>query len=129
MLHKNNDSIYILNFWTTWCKPCEKELPNIEKIQQEFKNKKVKVILTSLDFPNNIESKLIPFVKKMNFQSKVIVLDEPDANAWIPKVDTAWSGAIPATLIYNNNKRIFHNIPLTYEELKNEIDQLTTTKN
>ncbi len=128
-LHKNNDSIYIVNFWATWCKPCIKELPGIEKIQQDYSHKKVKVILTSLDFPDKIKSQLIPFIKKMNFQSQVLVLDEPDANAWIPKVDTAWSGAIPATLIYNNQKRIFYNKPLTYEELKKEIEQLTITKN
>ena len=129
LLHKKNDSIYIINFWATWCKPCVKELPGIEKIQQEYSDKKVKVILTSLDFPDKIKSQLIPFIKKMNLKSQVLVLDEPDANAWIPKVDTAWSGAIPASLIYNKNKRIFHNKPLTYEELKNKIDQLITTKN
>ncbi len=33
-----------LNFWATWCKPCEREMPYIEKSYQEFKDKGVKVL-------------------------------------------------------------------------------------
>lgn len=127
-LRKENDSIYIVNFWATWCKPCVKELPEIEQIQKDYADKNVKVILASLDFSNKIESQLIPFVKKMELRSKILVLDEPDANAWIPKVDTTWSGAIPATLVYNRKQRIFFNKPLTYDELQKTIDELIITK-
>src|SRR5690606_6809447 len=49
---KKNDSIYVINFWATWCKPCIKELPAFEKIASEYADKKVKVLLVSLDFPD-----------------------------------------------------------------------------
>lgn len=128
-LHKENDSIYVVNFWATWCKPCLKELPELEQIQNDYRDKKVKVILVSLDFPARIESQLIPFVKDMELRSKVLVLDEPDANAWIPKVDSTWSGAIPATLIYDRQQRVFFNKTLTYNELQTTIDKLISTNN
>jgi peroxiredoxin len=33
-----------LNFWATWCKPCEREMPYIENSYQNFKDKGVKVL-------------------------------------------------------------------------------------
>ena len=51
----------------------------------------------------------------------MVVLDDPDANSWIPKVDENWSGAIPATIIYNKDKRVFYERSFTYEELAKEV--------
>ena len=53
----------------------------------------------------------------------MVHLHDPDANAWIPKVDPNWSGAIPATVIYSDGKRKFYERSFTYEELENEINQ------
>ena len=121
LLHKSDDTIYVINFWATWCKPCVKELPAFEKLQAMYKSKKVKVILISLDFPNQVESRLIPFIKKKNLQSKVILLNDPDQDIWIPKISEKWSGAIPATLIYNKSKRQFFEKSFSYEELEKEV--------
>lgn len=120
-LNKNNDTTYIINFWATWCKPCVKELPAFEKINTLYKAKKVKVLLVSLDFPKQLESKVIPFVEDRKIKSQVVLLKDPDANSWIPKVDESWSGAIPATLIYNADNRKFYERSFTYKELENEL--------
>ena len=122
-LHIKNDSIYVVNFWATWCAPCIIELPYFEKINAEYKNKKVKVLLVSLDMNKQVERSLLPFIKRKKLQSEVVHLHDPDANAWIPKVDPNWSGAIPATVIYSDGKRKFYERSFTYEELENEIKQ------
>src|SRR5688572_595506 len=49
-LNADNDTTYIVNFWATWCKPCVEELPHFEQLYQEYKDKKVRLILVSLDF-------------------------------------------------------------------------------
>lgn len=117
LLHKQTDTTYIVNFWATWCSPCVAELPHFEKINQEFKNQKVKVLLVSLDFPKHKESRLLPFVTKNNLKSEVIFLNDPDANAWIDKVDPNWSGAIPFTVIYNSGQRKYYEQSFDYEGL------------
>jgi thiol-disulfide isomerase/thioredoxin len=120
-LHKEDDKVYVVNFWATWCAPCVKELPYFEKINAEYKDNNVEVILVSLDFPKKKESKLLPFIEKNNIQSKVLHLDDADEQFWIADIDKDWGGALPATLIYGNGKRKFLAKTFTQEELENEI--------
>ncbi|MCF8301921.1 MAG: TlpA family protein disulfide reductase [Bacteroidales bacterium] len=124
-LHKKNDTTYVINFWATWCKPCVKEMPVFETVYEKYRNQKVKIILVSLDLPNQLESKVIPFIKKRNLKPEVLLLDDPDANAWINKVDPRWSGAIPATVVYNHKQdfRKFHEGKITLKELETYLNQ------
>ena len=123
LLAKRSDTTYVINFWATWCAPCVKELPYFEKLNAEYADKKVKVILVSLDFPDKLEKQVIPYVQK-NLKSEVWLLDDADANGWIPKIDKEWSGAIPATIIYNKNKRTFYERSFKYEELEKEVTSI-----
>ena len=115
--NSKNDTVYIFNFWATYCAPCIKELPFFDRIGHEYSGKKVKVVLVSLDFRAQVESRVIPFLKQKNIRSQVIVLSDPDANSWIDKVSPDWSGAIPATLIVKGNHKEFFEKEFTYEEI------------
>ena len=104
-LARPTDTTYVVNFWATWCAPCVKELPNFEQIRTANAGKKVKVLLVSLDYASQIDKKIKPFVLKRGLKSEVLVLNEPDPNDWLAKVDTKWSGALPFTLIINNKTK------------------------
>ena len=119
-LLSNDSKTYVVNFWATWCAPCVKELPYFEQIQDEYKDD-IEVILISLDFPSQYETKLKPFLNEKQLKSKVIVLDDVDMNSWIPKIDSKWDGAIPVTLIYNKKKRQFYPQSFTYDQLMSEV--------
>lgn len=121
LLHKADGKTYVINFWATWCIPCVKELPAFEKLNKEFKDKNVEVVLVSLDFSRQLESNLIPFIKNKKLQSKVIHFDDSNEQFWIKDIAENWTGSIPATLIYNAKKRKFYEQPFHYETLKNEL--------
>jgi len=123
LLNKSDDTIYVINFWATWCAPCIKELPYFETISENYKSKNVKVILVSLDFPKQYETKLKPFISKHKLKSRIVVLNDVDSNYWIPKVSENWSGAIPATVIYKNENRKFYEKSFNLEELKTEVNK------
>jgi thiol-disulfide isomerase/thioredoxin len=127
LLNKDDDKTYVINFWATWCKPCVEELPVFEKINANYKDKNVEVILVSLDFPNQIETRLIPFIKEHNLKSNVILMADVDQNKWIPKISEKWSGAIPATLIYNKNSRKFYEQSFSYDLLEKELKEIFKT--
>jgi thiol-disulfide isomerase/thioredoxin len=122
-LGAESDTVYVINFWATWCGPCRRELPGMEKIHQDYSGKKVKVLLVSLDFPNQQKS-LQQFISSNHITAPVILLNEPDANAWIDKVDPSWTGALPATLIFKGKDRLFFEKELTYQEVNNSIVSL-----
>ncbi|MBC7863216.1 MAG: TlpA family protein disulfide reductase [Bacteroidia bacterium] len=113
----NPDTIYVVNFWATWCKPCVAELPEFEKLNTDSAKTKIKVILVSMDFKEDLKTKLKPFLTKNKMKAEVLLLDETDATMFIPKLDERWSGAIPATLIVQGNKRSFAEKKLDYEKL------------
>ena len=118
-LHQEGSKTYVVNFWATWCAPCIKELPYFEALN---KNQNIDVLLVSLDFPQHKESRLLPFIIKNQLQSKVVHLDDTNENFWINAIDTTWSGAIPATIIYNNQKRGFYERLFTQKELETLVD-------
>lgn len=122
LLHKTNDTVYVINFWATWCKPCIRELPYFEKINTEFSNSKVKVVLVSIDIPADHEKVLLPYVRNNRIRSDVIHLTDTDANEWIDKVSPQWSGSIPATLVYKGEWGDFYEKSFTYEELKKIVE-------
>ncbi len=115
---ESNDTTYIFNFWATYCSPCIKELPYFQQIGKEFENRNLKIVLISLDFKSQIKTKLTSFIKSKKIQLPVVVLSDPDANSWIDKVDSSWSGAIPATLIVKGKDREFYEKSFEYDELK-----------
>jgi len=123
-LASNSDTVFVINFWATWCAPCRKEIPEFEKIHKTFADEKVKVLLVSLDFPTQAEKALKTFLATSHVTAPVILLNEPDANSWIDKVDPSWSGALPATLIYKRDHKIFFEKQLSYEDINNSISSL-----
>ena len=124
LLHQERDTVYVVNFWATWCGPCIKEIPYFEQLGVKYQESNLKIIMVSLDMPNQIESKLIPFIEKNNMKNEVILLDDPDFNSWIPVVDKEWTGAIPATLIYSNSFREFYAKEFTFTELEEIVKPL-----
>lgn len=120
----SNDTTYVLNFWATWCSPCVKEIGYFEQLHNESYPSGLKVILVSLDFPNQLESRVIPFLQNKGISAEVRIMTDTDYNAWIDRVDPSWSGAIPATLIYHNDQRVFLEKELSYNELVKHVQQI-----
>ena len=121
LLEMNDGKTYIINFWATWCAPCVKELPYFEKINRKYSDKNVEVLLVSLDFPKQLKKKLIPFINKRKLKSEVILLDTENNDIWIKAIDKSWSGAIPATIIYNKMNSKFYEQSFDYKTLKSEL--------
>jgi thiol-disulfide isomerase/thioredoxin len=121
IITSNNDTTYVINFWATWCKPCVHELPGFVKIDSMYKNEKVKVLLVSLDFVKDTKTRLEPFLKQKKIATTVWLLNEPDYNSWIDKVDPEWGGSLPTTFIYKNHKHLLLEYELGFAELNKEL--------
>ena len=107
LLHIDNDTTYLVNFWATWCAPCVQELPYFVALDSIHQGAPFKLILVSLDFKKDYLRKLEPFVVERGLEEYVVVLEDNRSNYWIDDIDSSWSGAIPATLVYKGGQRAF----------------------
>lgn len=124
LFQQKDDRTYVINFWATWCKPCVEEMPYFEQLAREAAED-TEVITISLDFKKDISTKLKSFVENHPELPPVIALADDKYNNWIDQVDPEWGGAIPVTVIYRNDERVFHAEKFdSYAELKSTVEAL-----
>jgi thiol-disulfide isomerase/thioredoxin len=66
--------VVLLNFWATWCAPCVKEMPSLDRLQAEMGKDKFAVVPLSLDGPS--KPKVAPFYKDKNLANLGIYFDK-----------------------------------------------------
>ncbi|HMO60868.1 MAG TPA: TlpA disulfide reductase family protein [Ferruginibacter sp.] len=99
---KTTDSVYVVNFWGTFCKPCVAELPFIQSIIEKYVAEKVQLLLVSLDLKAYYPAKIKQFAKERQVKAPIVWLNETDADYFCNAIDTKWSGSIPATIFVNS---------------------------
>ena len=62
----------LVDFWATWCKPCIKELPYIQRIHDEYTEKGLTVLAVTIDSPRS-QSRVRPFIKGRKFTFPVVM--------------------------------------------------------
>lgn len=121
----SSKGLLVVNFWATWCKPCVTELPVFEKANSELNRLSEKILLVNLDFNSQYKKTVSTFLNQRTVSSEVVHINNSDPNSWIDKIDKEWSGAIPATVIYFDAKKVFFKEgEISYEELKKEINKI-----
>src|SRR3954463_6116826 len=81
------DTVYIINFWATWCVPCVQELPEFNALYNRYSGKPVKILMVSLDFKEDYPGKLALFLERKKLKPAVAWLSDTDPNVFIPKID------------------------------------------
>lgn len=122
-IKEEKDVVLVLNFWSTTCAPCVKELPDFMEVNKKFKgNLKYKMLLVSLDRAKD-KDRVIEFIKKKNLTAEVVLLDDiKRMNTWIPRFEKNWDGNIPVTIFYKNGEKVhFNDGEMSKEDLENTI--------
>ena len=70
-LSKNKGNIVIINFWASWCLPCEKEMPSLEKLAQNFTE--IQIYPINMEPPNKLRAR--DFYKKIGVVNLDIYFD------------------------------------------------------
>lgn len=120
------DTLYVVNFWATWCKPCIQELPSFDSLHQKIKQRNVKILLVCLNFKDEINNKVNPFLIKNKIVSEVVLLDEVNGNDYIDLISKNWTGAIPATLVKFGETNLFYEKKITLKDLELALYKIET---
>ncbi|WP_326981468.1 TlpA disulfide reductase family protein [Chryseobacterium sp. MYb264] len=122
-IQQEKEKLVVVNFWSTTCAPCVKELPHFMEINKKYSdNPKFKMILVSLDRLMDKE-RVIKFIKNKNLTAEVILLDDiKRMNTWIPTFEKDWDGNIPVTIFYKNGVKVhFNDGEMSKDELESVI--------
>ena len=91
----------LINIWATWCLPCKEEIPDLIRLSDQFKDK-IDVVGLSIDYPDELESKIYPFLNQFKINFTIYVNGEKDAEEFINFLNPKWSGALPASFFYDS---------------------------
>ena len=70
-LTSKKGNILILNFWATWCLPCKREMPSLEKLSQKYTD--IKIYPINMEIPNKLRTR--DFYKSIDVVSLDIYFD------------------------------------------------------
>ncbi len=106
LLAKKNDTLYVTNFFATWCGPCVREIPHFREKIEETENQPVKITFVALDAKEDWTTKVKPFVEEHRIaENTVLVNPELLTPEFFPENFEKWDGAsIPFTFMRKGNK-------------------------
>lgn len=106
LLKPDRKTPLVLNFWATWCPPCVKELPELAAFYRAHTAEGIRFVSVSVDHPDTIDERVKPFVQKKGLPFPVHVLTEHSPENIAKALGVEWSGAVPATFLFNKDGKL-----------------------
>lgn len=105
---QQNDTVYVTNFFATWCRPCMAEIPHFKEKLEATKDQKIKFTFVSVDPREDWESKVKPFGENFGITSHIVLYDTAHLTPnFFQQNAEDWDGnSIPFTLITKGDQRI-----------------------
>ena len=130
LIAERHGKILVLNIWATWCQPCVEEFPDIEKLRQAIADSAADVVAISVDYPDEINSKILPFLRSHSVTFPVYVCDVKKEDEFISSLNPSWSGGVPATFIFDKygQQRVFLFGQKSFDVFKSETDSVLTVQ-
>jgi thiol-disulfide isomerase/thioredoxin len=109
-VHEPGAKAVLVNVWATWCGPCREEFPGLMRMARQYQGQGLRVILVSAD-DNSDMAPVKKFLAEQGVDFPAYIKSEKDqafidalSKQWT--LDKQWSGALPATFIYDANGKL-----------------------
>ena len=103
---QDNDTLYVTNFFATWCGPCMREIPHFKEKMNELKSQPVKFTFVSLDEKADWSTKVKAFAEENNLSKNIVLVDGTKLTPeFFPANFKEWDGgSIPFTFMRKGDK-------------------------
>ena len=107
MLEEVNEpgaEVVLVNVWATWCAPCIEEMPDLLRLRREFRG--LRLVLVSADF-ESARQQVRERLAGLGVDFETFRRTGKDME-FINALDERWSGALPASFVYDGEGRLHH---------------------
>lgn len=94
--------VVLLNFWATWCPPCRAEMPDLIKMQHEYRSRGLQII--GITYPPQESREVRQFIRKLGVNYPV-ALGTKDTKTLFDETDT-----LPLTVVIDRQGNIIERI-------------------
>jgi thiol-disulfide isomerase/thioredoxin len=122
LLEHHRGKVVLINFWATWCIPCRYELPDLDLLQQRYRERGLQVITVTIDKPEKLEDARVALAKQA--PNLIGYLQgEADEYAFIDPLDPNWVGALPTSFFVDREGKVRKAHPgrMLYKDLEREV--------
>ena len=96
--------VLLVNFWATYCVPCRKEMPQLVSLAGKYKAQGLEFVTVTADEPEQFKE-ASAFLDKTRVPAPVYAKQAKNDDKFINGIDQKWSGALPATFLYDKSGR------------------------
>lgn len=121
VIRGSGNQLVLVNMWATWCGPCREEFPDVVRLQRNYWARGLKVVFVSWDTDPEVARQ---FLAAQGVDSPSFVKSDSEKDPqFIDALDSRWSGAIPATLLYDGRGKLqdFWEGKQTYKVLERKV--------
>jgi thiol-disulfide isomerase/thioredoxin len=91
----------LVNLWATWCDPCREEMPDLIRFYRAHRAEGLRLVLVSADDPES-QKDVARFLTEAGAAGALAFIKTGDDMAFINGLDARWSGALPASFLYDS---------------------------
>ncbi len=99
LLEFHRGKVILVNLWATWCIPCVQELPDLNLLQERYRDRGLKIIAVSFDDPESLEAKVRPFFAQRAPELVSYLQAEDDQYDFVEVLSDEWFGALPTSFL------------------------------
>lgn len=100
LVAQQKGKVVLVNFWATYCVPCRAEMPALVRLQEKYKARGFQLVTVSADEPEG-EAAAAKFLETMKVPGPHYIRRAADDDKFINAIDAKWSGALPASFLYD----------------------------
>ena len=98
-------TVYVLDFWATWCGPCVASIPHINDLQKEYKDKNVQVIGVAI-WPRAGMKPTKAYVESRGDEMNYTIAEDVDGKIAAAFMETTNSNGIPTAMVIDGEGRL-----------------------
>ncbi|MHB2020419.1 MAG: TlpA family protein disulfide reductase [Candidatus Xenobia bacterium] len=109
LLRGYRGDVVLVNFWATWCVPCDQEMADLVTLQSKYGRKGVQVVGISTDEAAQLQSAVVPFLARHQVNYPVF-LESGEASAFMRWFSPTWVGQLPTTFVFDRHGQRVHEL-------------------